>query len=198
MVNVNAEGFVLAHPASCRRVRCSARASEPDARRSPTLARSLRPPRSTPARPSPPRRSEGRCLPTRTRGAGRGLGPAAPRTEWSPAGEVEEERMLFIIFTDHQTRRVCRVWWIYLVVLHAALVLVQRDALPVQHPVMTFPLWKTSEIIYELSVWEVKSFEKINPKGRISKDVFTGCIVKEILLNDWQGWFKAWGVCVCV
>lgn len=84
--------FVLfsAHLCSpCRVLCCSARASEPDGWRSPRPAHSRWPPRSTPARPSPPRRSGRCCQATRAWRAGQGLGPAAPQTEASP-GEEEE------------------------------------------------------------------------------------------------------------
>jgi len=58
----------------------------------------------------------------------------------------------------------------YLVVLGAALILVQGDALPVQDPVMTFPLGRqTTGIIHDACLREVN--EPVSPKGRITSDL---------------------------
>lgn len=76
----------LTHPGAPRLVLCcSARASGPDRWRSPTPRRLPRLARRTPARPSPARRSAGRCPATRAWRGGRGLAPAAPLTGGSPA-----------------------------------------------------------------------------------------------------------------
>ena len=158
-----------AHPAAPRRGPCcSAGASEPDRRRSPRLPPPCRPAHRTPARPSPARKSERPRLAARSQRAGRGLGPAAPQTEGSPAREGEEAEG-FIFFQNRnmplksgsilmklQVKNISSclspgfvlclvsIWLVhqtlYLVVLGAALVLVQSDALPVQDPVMPFPL----------------------------------------------------------
>lgn len=122
---------------------CSGWASEPGGWPTPRWAPGLLPPRSMSRRPSPARRIAGCDPATGVQRAGRSPGPAAPRRGRFPAGkEVFREfyipqrewqlSCLLVLFLQRHGSN--------LVVLGAALILVHSDSLPVQHPVMTFPL----------------------------------------------------------
>lgn len=77
----------------CPPAHCSARASEPGVRRFPRPVHPGPPTHSTPACPSPLRRSGHCCRATRGQTAGRGLVPAAPQIEESPReGGRNEDR----------------------------------------------------------------------------------------------------------